>query len=204
MIARYYALLWLAAILLWSALWSLAIPLPAWWPLILVAGWATADAGSYIFHVVLDHHVSAERSAMARGFQEHHADCERITREPLSTVLAPVLPLLLPAWLLASAPAALGWIPPGWSLYLCAVALGVGFGQVTHRWAHLPNPGPVVTTLQRARLVVSGHAHNAHHRPPHGTAYAIVSGWTNPLFDAVALDRRLSALLTRLGYPRIA
>jgi ubiquitin-conjugating enzyme E2 variant len=141
---------------------------------------------------------------MARGFQEHHADCLKITRETLPQVLAPVMPLLLPAWLLLSAPAVLGWITPGWSLYLCVVALGVGFGQVIHRWSHLPDPGLLVRGLQRTRLVVSARAHDAHHRPPHGNAYAIVSGWSNPLFDAVSLDRWLSAVLARLGYPRVA
>jgi ubiquitin-conjugating enzyme E2 variant len=204
MAARYYSLLWLATLLLWGALWVWAIPLPAWCPLILLAGWATADAGSYVFHVILDHHIRAEHSPMARGFQEHHADCLRITRESLSRVLAPVMPLLLPAWLLTSAPAALGWISPGWALYLCAVALGVGFGQVIHRWSHLPDPGPLVRALQRIGLVVSARAHDAHHRPPHGSAYAIVSGWSNPLFDAIAFDRRLSALLARMGFPRVA
>jgi ubiquitin-conjugating enzyme E2 variant len=204
MAARYYSLLWLTTLLLWAALWWQAIPLPAWWPLILLAGWATADAGSYIFHVILDHHVRADHSAMARGFQEHHADCLKITRESLPEILSPVMPLLLPAWLLLSAPAVLGWLSPGWALYLCTIAVGVGFGQVIHRWSHLPDPGPLVRGLQRMGLVVSARAHDAHHRPPHGSAYAIVSGWSNPLFDAVALDRRLSAVLARLGYPRVA
>jgi hypothetical protein len=202
--ARYYFALWFVGCAVWAALWLFALPWPAWWPLALVAGWATADAGSYVFHVILDHHIRAEDSAMAAGFQAHHGDPGGLVREPLADAIAPVVPLLLPVWLLAAAPAALGWLSAWLALYLCAVALGVGFGQVIHRWAHHPDPGPAVRWLQRLGLIVSKRAHDAHHEPPHGTAYAIVSGWTNPLFDAFAFDLRLSRWLELLGYPRVA
>ena len=204
MSAHYHLALWLLGCLEWAALWWWVLPWPAWWLAAILAGWATADAGSYVFHVILDHHVRPERSEMARGFQEHHADEMLITRERLPDVLAPVLPLVLPVWLLLAAPAVLGWVGSWWVLYFCTVTLGVGFGQVTHRWAHLARPAPAVRLAQRLGLVVSPAAHRAHHAPPFGTRYAIVSGWSNPLFDALDLDRRLSAVLARLGFPRVA
>jgi len=201
---RYYLTLWLLACLLWAALWLAVLPWPPGWPLVILAAWLTADAGSYCFHVVLDHHLRAERSEMARGFQAHHQDGAAITREPLPETLAAVVSPVLPVWLLAASLAAAGWLPAWLALYGCVLGLGVGFGQVFHRWAHLERPGPLVAWAQRLGLVVAPRAHAAHHAPPVGTAYAIVCGWSNPLFDALALDRCLSALLARLGWPRVA
>jgi hypothetical protein len=203
MSARYYLSLWLLGCLEWAALWLLALPWPTWWPLAILAAWATADAGSYVFHVFLDHHLRPEDSPMAAGFQRHHYDQLGIVREPIPAVLAPVVPLLLPVWMLAAAPAVLGWLSPWWALYLCTLALGVGFGQLFHRWSHMDRPGRLIGIAQRARLLVGKTAHDEHHKPPHGSHYAIVSGWSNPVFDALGMDRLVARLAARAGFPRV-
>lgn len=202
--ARYFFGLWWIACTLWAALWLFALPWPLLWPLALMAAWLTADAGSYVCHAFLDHHLRAADSDMARGFQAHHGDPLDITREALPEVLSAVVPLVLPIWLLGAAPAALGWLPPWLALYLCVLALGVGFGQVFHRWAHLARPPALIGYAQRARLLVTPAAHDTHHRPPHGSHDAIVSGWSNRLFDALNVDRRIDRLATRAGFPRVA
>lgn len=198
--ARYYFGLWLLACGAWLALWLFALPWPAWWALAFLAAWATADAGSYAFHVFLDHHLLPETSAMARGFQEHHTDQMRICRESIPEVLAPVVPLLLPMWLLMALAAPL--LPSWLALYLCVLGLGVGFGQVFHRWSHQRRTG-LIALAQRAGLLVTQAAHDRHHQYPHGSHYAIVSGWSNPLFDALGMDRLIERLATWAGYPRV-
>jgi ubiquitin-conjugating enzyme E2 variant len=203
---RYFVLLWTLACLTWAGLWLAVLPWPAWW-LALVSAWAawvTADAGSYVFHVFLDHHLRASESPMARGFQEHHADGARITREPLPAVLAPVVPLVLPVWLLAAIMSAAGWLPSWLAFYAWVLGLGVGFGQIFHRWAHLERPCGFVRLAQRLRLVVGRDTHAEHHAPPFGTRYAIVSGWVNPLFDALRIDVLVGRLATWAGFPRVA
>ena len=202
--ARYFFALWLFACLLWLALWLAALPWPTLWPLAILAAWLTADAGSYAFHVFLDHHLRAEESSMAKGFQDHHHDPLDITREPIPEVLSSVAPLVLPIWLLLASAAAAGWLGPWLALYVCVLGIGVGFGQIFHRWSHLQEPSRLIRALQRARLIVAQADHDEHHRPPHGTRYAIVSGWVNPLFDAWGVDRLIDRLATRAGFPRVA
>ena len=208
MLNRWLLALWTVACLQWAALWLWVLPWPPWWlsALIVLGAWAFADAGSYVFHLIVDHHVPAHRSPVAAGFQRHHGDGEGITRESWPMLFAPILPALLPCWLLFAAPAALGWLPSALALFLSVVCLAVGFGQVFHRWAHLPEAclSAPVRWAQRLGLIVSARAHRRHHAPPFGQSYAIVSGWVNPLFDRLALDRRLSALAARLGFPRVA
>lgn len=130
--------------LLWAALWAWVIPLPDAWPLIALAALFVADLGTYGFHVILDHHIPAERSTLAAEFQAHHADGGGIARRPLADALTPVLPLALPAGLILAAPAALGWLPPGLALFLCLFAGAATLAQLAHRWAHHPAPGRLI------------------------------------------------------------
>lgn len=195
-------------VLLWWTLWLLEMPFPNAWPLIALAVLFTADAGSYVFHVILDHHIPAERSVMAAEFQAHHADGMGIARAPLLDVLTPVLPLTLPIGLFMTAPAAVGWIPPALALFLCLLTSAATLAQMAHRWAHHPNPGRLIRAAQRVRLLVTREAHDRHHRTPEGnsprTDYAILTGWSNPLLDALDAPRRIGQVAAWLGFPRVA
>ena len=67
----------------------------------------------------------------------------------------------------------------------CFAAL-VPLSQQIHCWTHSPRSKvpTVIAWLQRHGLLVSTQSHEAHHRAPHDTNYATVSGWSNPILDA--------------------
>ena len=200
---RYYLTLWTISNAVWLALFALVIPCPSWSLVPVMAAWVTADAGSYVFHVILDHHLDPECYSMAKGFRDHHVWPNSIAEEPIAETMSSVVPAVIPVWLLFATMAAAGWIPPSLALYLFVLGLAVGWGQMFHRWAHTEHNCKPVTWAQKACLFIRPQAHAAHHAPPFRKSYAIISGWTNRPFDAIHLERHLGNWLSRIGLPRI-
>jgi hypothetical protein len=203
MAQRYFFALWIVANALWLALFAFVIPWPTWGLVAVPLAWLTADAGSYVFHVALDHHLDPYFYSMARGFREHHTWPTGIAHEPVMETMVSVVPAVMPVWLLFAGIAAAGWMPPSLALYLFVLGFAVGWGQMFHRWSHSVDNCAPVRWAQRLGLFISPAAHKAHHAPPFTQSYAIISGWTNRLFDAINLDAHLSRWLTRMGFPRI-
>jgi hypothetical protein len=200
--SRYYAYWSVALLLGWPALWLFVLPWPEHGWLILLGAYLVADVGSYLFHYVFDHFMDPARSRIAHEFQWHHLDPGGITRRPIAENLEPAAAMLVPPLLALAIAAVLTPIAPSLVLLCSTVGLIVVFAQVLHRWSHAERTHRLVATLQRARLIVTPSAHDRHHAPPHGSHYAIVSGWSNPILDALGMPRLLDALFARFGVPR--
>ncbi len=197
------AKLWLTAWLLVFAAWVWALgfvlePVPhAGW--ILLFTYFIADAGSYLFHYVVDHYGDPARAGLVRDFQCHHLTPCGIAERPLCEVLCPAARIVTPVMLLLWPVVVAGWLP-GW-LVLAGWALGSlwVFTQLFHRWAHMPQTRGAVRWLQRLRLVVGPVEHARHHRAPYDSNFAVINGWSNWLFDRIGVPALLDGLLAGLG-----
>ena len=195
---------WMVATMATTLLW----PVVLWqhWPehsvLIALAALFCADAGSYVFHYIVDWYGDADRSGLAREFQKHHAQPDGIAEATVLEVLHPVARLVVPAWALAAAVTAFGWLPPSVALAVALIGAAWCYGQLAHRWTHMRQPPRLARLLQGLCLIVSPNAHRLHHIPPYSSHYAVITGWSNPLFDFLRLPRLIDRVLQGVGFEK--
>jgi len=176
------------------------------WP---VHGWAialvtlfVADAGSYVLHYIVDFYGDADRPGVIHEFQLHHKDPKGIVTAPLSHVLYPAAWIIVPVWATLGTFTAQGYIPPAVALVLAVLGASWGFAQLFHRWAHLRRPPLLIRLLQGMRLIIHPAPHDVHHTPPYATDYAVVTGWSNPVLDALKAPVLIDAILGALGFAK--
>ncbi|BAN68109.1 fatty acid desaturase CarF family protein [endosymbiont of unidentified scaly snail isolate Monju] len=170
---------------------------PVAWGVVIVAVFV-ADAGSYVFHYVVDHYGRPRPGGVVHAFQRHHLIPDGIVQKPVVEVLYPAARIVTPleALLLlgVSVRGEAGW----WVLALLVLSVFWVLAQLCHRWSHRP-PGRLVRGLQAAGILVSPSAHQRHHEAPYDSHFAVITGWSNPLFDGFGLPRRLDRLMQCLG-----
>ena len=73
-----------------------------------------------------------------------------------------------------------------------------------HCWAHRTprENGPLITWLQRARLVQSPRHHAVHHTDPKRESYCVITDWLNPVLDRLRFFRRLEAVIALIANVR--
>jgi hypothetical protein len=176
----------IAAAACWSLYWIAQSPptLAQFFALLVFCYFAT-DLISGLLHIVLDNPRSLDVRfirTLAQGFQDHHEHPSRIFEMslfnhlyvmhlPLMLFFAAVLPLHSPIF---------------YTAFLIMVGM-LHLMQMSHRWAHLPVksvPGPV-RGLQRARVLIRGHRHDQHHKPPYAKDFCIMTGLCNPALNRV-------------------
>jgi hypothetical protein len=82
-----------------------------------------------------------------------------------------------------------------WQVWLF-VFLGVNANQI-HKWAHrsaLEN-GPVISFLQRMRLLQTPRHHARHHTSPKNSHYCVLTDFLNPAFDKIRLWEHLESAI---------
>ena len=183
---------WLVALLMW-------LPAVPYWGLWLLAGYALADAGSYLFHYVIDHYGDPARMGLVREFQLHHLEPWGIARKPVTAVIVPAARLATPVMALLLVAALAGWLPAWFSLVGFELGALWVFTQLFHRWAHMPTRG-LVRLAQRLRLIVSAQAHRRHHRAPFHSHFGVINGWSNWPLDRLDAPLLVDRLLGLLGY----
>lgn len=184
----------LAGVVVW-VLWLPSVPL--WW-LWLLVGYALADAGSYLFHYIIDHYGDPRRPGLVREFQRHHLEPWGISRKSVSQAIVPAARVATPVMLVWLVLGLLGWVPPTLLLLGCELGVLWVFTQVFHRWAHMPTRG-VVRLAQRAGLIMGSRAHRHHHCPPFHSHFAVINGWSNRLLDRLQAPRLVDTVLGRFG-----
>lgn len=86
----------------------------------------------------------------------------------------------------------------GLHAWLVALMLGGAFVNEVHAWAHRPSLAPAwAKPLQESGFFQSPKHHAAHHRPPQDRAFCILTGWLNPLLDALGFWRCLERVARR-------
>jgi hypothetical protein len=134
-----------------------------------LAGWWCADAIGGLYHLATDRGYNLP--FQVKSFQNHHEKPWTMTfdLEPL----VGAIPLMVLAWYLQS-------------VFLSAMALGIGFTQVPHYYVHHAHKCPRwITWLQWTGLILQPDRHRSHHTPPHEHNFCILAGWSdwwiNPL-----------------------
>lgn len=76
------------------------------------------------------------------------------------------------------------------------VFLGVNANEV-HKWAHrTPSEnGPVISFLQRIRVIQSPRHHAGHHTDPKNSHYCVLTNFLNPLLDAIGFWAGLESIV---------
>lgn len=165
--------------------------------LMAIIGYGVADLVSGIVHSLADHF--GEETTPIVGalfiapFRHHHEDPEGIVEESLGSLCLPAMvsscpPLLI--GLLLNASASQSGSVLGLLTLLLVVPTGAVFACVTHQLAHHQSPPAFAILLQRAGLILSKDAHQAHHHNGHFTQFCILSGRMNPLLDALIRNLR--------------
>eukprot|EP00891_Asterochloris_glomerata_P008549 jgi/Astpho2/8549/e_gw1.00125.87.1_t len=116
--------------------------------------------------------------------QEHHMHPWRMTLDPPCRRLH--------QFFMATVPLTSFWIyiqactPGPLDISIAAFAMLIPCSQQLHCWTHsrrctVPTQ---VAWLQNHGVLISPHAHQAHHQEPYSTNFATVNGWWNPVLDA--------------------
>lgn len=86
----------------------------------------------------------------------------------------------------------------GWQVWVF-VAVGVNANEI-HKWSHrtAKENGPIITALQRWRILQTPAHHGLHHTDPKNTFYCPITNVVNPVLERVALWSRLESVLERL------
>jgi hypothetical protein len=152
-----------------------------------------ADFISAVLHFVTDCYAPAESSArrvLWTRIQLHHQMPENLTDIPDSTLFSDSAIVLSPLFAYA--------LQRG-NLYLYHVLLWLAVIEIAHKYAHSDRhdrPRPLlVRLLQKTGLFISGDRHAIHHEDLL-CSYAILNGWTNPVFDVIA-----KVLQNKIGTP---
>lgn len=172
---------------------------------ILVA-WLLADLLSGIVHWAEDRLLNHEsRFKFLNGIKAdndlHHARPTAMTMfsvwQNLNTTAVYTVPVAL-VLLLLDVPTLL-WL----TIFFAS------FGNLTHRWAHLPRHrvGSVIRILQRTGILISANQHNRHHfvrgkvvaKEDSKLCFCTMSGWLNPILDTIGFFKFLSFLATCLA-----
>jgi plasmanylethanolamine desaturase len=120
----------------------------------------------------------------------HHHDPRYFTRHDWFRsswlLLCMGLVVLLAAWLCGILT---------WHVWLFAI-LGTNANQI-HKWAHRSptENGPVISFLQRIRLLQTTRHHAHHHTDPKNSHYCVLTNFVNPLVDGIRLWDGLEALV---------
>jgi len=120
-------------------------------------------------------------SAVLGPFREHHKDPLGITRHDFVETNGNNCLISLPVLGIAL------WLSPGddgggnlfLSAFLGALVFWVLLTNQFHKWAHLPEPPPVIAGLQRWHLILPPAHHALHHTRPFTSHYCIPTGWMN-------------------------
>lgn len=167
---------------------------------ILPLAWVLADIISGLVHWFADTYGKIEwpliGKTFIRSFLEHHIDPLSITRhdwiETNGANFFIGIPLLILMFFLSE------YIPHLLIILLAITNILTALTNQFHKWAHQPNPHPMVKKLQKTGLILNKDVHAKHHTKPYDTNYNITNGHTNVVFEKLSLYRLLEKVLFTL------
>ena len=164
----------------------------------ILGGIFLADAGSYVFHYLIDHYGRPIPGGLVHEFQRHHLIPNGIAQKSVPEVLYPAVRIAVPLLLVFGLLLASGWMPAPVGLLLFVLISCWVLAQVFHRWTHM-RPPALVRLAPHLPLLVSVHEHALHHRQPFDSRFAVITGWSNYVLDALQAPRLLDGLMLAMG-----
>lgn len=164
-----------------------------------------ADFVTGLVHFVGDSFGTVDTPVLGRTFvlpfRSHHEDpghiCEHDFVETNGNNAFATLFGLVPT--LAFVPVAEGGGSALFGVFVLVFSVLVMLTNQIHKWAHVAEPPRPIAVLQRMGLLLSKEAHVAHHAPPYGRGYCVLSGLCNRLLDPIGffpfLERVIRAVL---------
>ncbi|EPG73520.1 kua-ubiquitin conjugating enzyme hybrid localization domain protein [Leptospira fainei serovar Hurstbridge str. BUT 6] len=170
--------------------------------LLLLSSYLTADFISGFVHFLGDSFGNERTPYIGQAFifpfRDHHVDPKGITRhdfvETNGNNCLVSLPILLYDYYL---PMDFVGVPWGRFFWLF-VLIGIFFTNQIHKWAHLDEPGPLISYFQRKGWILSPEHHRIHHALPYDTYFCITTGWWNPLLHKIGFYRNVKKSLEYL------
>jgi ubiquitin-conjugating enzyme E2 variant len=173
---------------------------------ILVA-WLLADFITGIVHWWEDRYLDSENSS---GFLKSIAeDNELHHKKPTAMTQSTGWSNIQSSVIFAFPIAFIMWIT-GFPLWLWLAVFFAGFGNLIHRWSHMPDRKLpyIIIFMQWTGLFISQDHHDQHHRsmnkliPKHlsGFKFCPMTDWVNPILDKIKFWDRLEKLLDYFGF----
>jgi ubiquitin-conjugating enzyme E2 variant len=161
-------------------------------PLLYMApgAYAAADATTEVVHKLIDSYMSENNrfwGETVRNFRKHHEVPDNLNREDFvgnigvaSTALAPFF-----------AATAAANIAPEWKSAILVYLVAGMHATAIHLQAHKSDPHPIARFFQKMGLTLTQRQHMKHHSPPHDGEYALVRGFSSPIFRKMKLWHRM-------------
>lgn len=143
----------------------------------VLLAWYIVDLFTAIYHLFVDNIPNNNLPFLGQqvaDFQLHHVDPKSFLQNSFGvssreTLLSALFPLAFAYWL--------PW-------FCIPLALGMGFSQQIHKWAHEDNVPDEVKLLQKYNIFLRLETHNDHHTH-FKRSYGILNGWSNELLNFI-------------------
>ncbi|MDP1560887.1 MAG: fatty acid desaturase CarF family protein [Pirellulaceae bacterium] len=176
----------------------------------VLSAWLLADLITGIVHWIQDKYVDHNDSI---DFLDSIAEYNELHHQKPTAMIQNSGWTNMQSSFYVSTPVALGAWLIGAPLWLWLACFFCGFGNLVHRWAHLPkrrlNWG--IRFMQWTGLFISHEHHDRHHRsmeglvPKHLSGYRFcpMTNWVNPVLDSIRFWPSLEHVLSNFGLDTI-
>ena len=176
----------------------------------LFIGYIGADFFSGLVHFLGDTFGTEETPILGQSFikpfREHHVNPKGMTEhdfvETSGNNCIVSIPFLLLVYYLVDIKSSL--FHYSFYSFFSFLMIAVFITNQIHKWAHLENPGWLISFLQKHNLILSPEHHQVHHTEPFDKYYCITVGWLNPFLYKIHFFEGIKNLAFKVFGNRVA
>ena len=176
----------------------------------LFVGYIGADFFSGLVHFLGDTFGTEETPILGQSFikpfREHHVNPKGMTEhdfvETSGNNCIVSIPFLLLVYYLVDIKSSL--FHYSFYSFFSFLMISVFITNQIHKWAHMENPGWLISFLQKQNLILSPEHHQVHHTEPFDKYYCITVGWLNPFLFKVHFFEGIKILAFKVFGNRVA
>jgi|JI9StandDraft_1071089.scaffolds.fasta_scaffold00048_61 hypothetical protein len=176
----------------------------------LFVGYIGADFFSGLVHFLGDTFGTEETPILGQSFikpfREHHVNPKGMTEhdfvETSGNNCIVSIPFLLLVYYLVDIKSSL--FHYSFYSFFSFLMISVFITNQIHKWAHMENPGRLISFLQKQNLILSPEHHQVHHTEPFDKYYCITVGWLNPFLFKIHFFEGIKILAFKVFGNRVA
>ena len=176
----------------------------------LFVGYIGADFFSGLVHFLGDTFGTEETPILGQSFikpfREHHVNPKGMTEhdfvETSGNNCIVSIPFLLLVYYLVDIKSSL--FHYSFYSFFSFLMISVFITNQIHKWAHMENPGRLISFLQKQNLILSPEHHQVHHTEPFDKYYCITVGWLNPFLYKIHFFEGIKILAFKVFGNRVA